>query len=163
MAFRKTSCKTYEEGATSFGNTLEAGRYFAAIDCLELPRQSNREDRIITHGYAVGFGQWFFFDALEPALAFGRAARMSTDCRGYGVYRAAHETVFCDEHQADERVLHLTGVSLDRKPDEVEPLKRFVQAVKENPWSAHWHEPTGYITDYGSGRPIKTRRRSLPL
>ena len=42
-------------------------------------------------------------------------------------------------------------------------LKRFVQSTKEHPWSARWHEPTGYITDYNGGSPVRTSRSSLPL
>ncbi|MEU2639685.1 hypothetical protein ABZ591_35035, partial [Micromonospora fulviviridis] len=87
-----------------------------------LPRAVHRDDHVIRRGYAVGFGQWFFFDALPPAIAFGRAARMSTDCTGYGVYEAAQQLRFCDHHEVDEMVLLLTGTSLDRK-DEVELLK----------------------------------------
>lgn len=118
---------------------------------------------MVRRGYAVGFGEWFFFDAKEPAVAFGRAARMSLDCHGYGVYEAAHETVCCDEH-GDERILHINlNVNYDRTGDEVDHLKRFVQAVKEHPWSAHWREPTGYLTEYSNRRVVKTRRKSLPL
>ncbi|MEU1752664.1 hypothetical protein ABZ436_08435 [Micromonospora matsumotoense] len=53
------------------------------------------DDRRVLRGYAVGFGQWFFFPALEPAIAFGRAAHMSIDCTGYGVYEAAWKVIFC--------------------------------------------------------------------
>jgi hypothetical protein len=35
--------------------------------------------------------------------------------------------------------------NLDRRDDEVDDLKRFVQAVKENPWPSMWCEPTGFI------------------
>ncbi len=52
---------------------------------------------------------------------------------------------------------------LGRDDNEVEILKRFVQGVKEHPWSSHWHTPTGYITNYNRGRPVKTSRRSVPL
>ncbi|MGA6165993.1 hypothetical protein [Amycolatopsis magusensis] len=91
---------------------------------------------------------------------------MSLDCTGgYGVYAAAHEIRFCERHDADETVLlvHLAGGNLDRLNDEVDDLKRFVQGVKEHPWSSNWHEPTGYITDYNHGRPVQTRRKFLPL
>jgi hypothetical protein len=60
-------------------------------------------------------------------------------------------------------VLHLAGNNVDRTDDEVEHLKRFLQGVKEHPWSWNWHLPTGYITTHNNGRPIKTRQRSLPL
>ncbi|WP_047892805.1 hypothetical protein [Micromonospora sp. RV43] len=131
-------CQRYENGRSEFDNGLDAGRYLAAVSCDRLPRQVSTDDRRVLHGYAVGFGQWFFFPALEPAITFGRAARMSIDCTGYGVYEAAWEVRFCPDHGTDERVLHLTGVSLDRQPGEVEILERFVQGVKDNPESALW-------------------------
>ena len=90
---------------------------------------------------------------------------MSLDCNAWGIYPAAHELLNCGIHNVDERVLHLdlTG-DMDRYADEeVEHLKRFVQGVKENPWSSNWHPPTGYITAYNNGVPKKTRQRSLPL
>jgi hypothetical protein len=101
--------------------------------------------------------------ASATALAFGRAARMSLECNGYGVYRAAHELLFCPTHNADERVLHLTGDNVDGNDDELEHLKRFVQGIKEHPWSSNWHPPTGYIAAFNNGRPTQTKKRSLPL
>ncbi|MBB6347222.1 hypothetical protein FHU36_003767 [Nonomuraea muscovyensis] len=163
MARRRMLCERYERGASARRNELEAGDYLATAACEDLPRELFRDDHIVRRGYGVEFGQWFFFGALEPAIAFGRAARMSLDCHAYGVYRAAHETLFCQIHRRDERVLLLTGDSLDRRDGEVEVLKRFVQGVKEHPWSSHWQGVTGFITDYNNARPIKTGRRSLPL
>ena len=161
---RKTLCQLYEAGDSPFGNSLPPGRYYAASEINELPRAVRRDDHVITHGYAVGFGQWFFFLALEPAVAFGRAARMSTDCPSYGVYEAAAESLYCGTHRTDERVLLVDfDAGVDRSADEVETLKRFVQGVKEHPWSAHWRPPTGFITDYNRGKPVKSSRRSLPL
>ncbi|GAA2636736.1 hypothetical protein GCM10010399_82250 [Dactylosporangium fulvum] len=113
-------------------------------------RGASGEDRIVRRGYGVGFGpngHWYFFEDIAPALAFGRAARMSLECSGYGVFQAAHELQFCLTHNADE----------------VEHLKRFVQGVKEHPWSSNWHPPAGYITAFNNGRPAQTKRRSLPL
>lgn len=160
----KFLCQGYEEGASDFGNKLDDTNYYAVIRCSELPNERAREDHVIKRGAAVGFGRWFFFTAKEPALAFGRAARMSLDCTdGYGVYAAAHEIRFCDLHRKDEFVLLVSGANLDRRPDEVEDLKRFVQGVKEHPWSSMWREPTGFITDYNKGHPALTPRKSLPL
>lgn len=134
----------------------ELGRYFAAWYVESVPQESCTDYRMVSHGYAVGIGKWYFFDALEPAIAFGRAARMSLDCYGYGVYEAAHETQCCPEH-GDEFALHLIRGALDRKPDEARVIRRFAQGVEENPYSAYWHEPTGFIRDQW-GEP--TRRRS---
>jgi hypothetical protein len=131
----------YEKGMTSHSNGLTAGRYFAAVECSRLPRRLTREDHVIRRGYAVGFGEWFFFDAIEPAITFGRAARMSIDCHGYGVYEAAHETRHCLRH-GDERVLLVDfSSSLDRRDGEVEVLARFVEGVKRYPGSAYWGPP----------------------
>lgn len=163
MARRKMLCERYEPGSSRWGNSLEAGEYLAAVRCEVLPRKLLRDDHVIRRGYGVGFGQWFFFDAIEPAIAFGRAARMSLDCHAYGVYEAAHEMLLCRIHRQDERVLLLTGDNLDRKDGEVELLKRFAQGVKEHPWSSHWRGVTGFVTDYDKGRPVRTSRRSLPL
>lgn len=161
MGRRKRLCELYHESGSSFGNDL--GSYLAAPHSDVLPRRLTRDDHVIRPGFGVGFGHWFFFDALEPALAFGRAARMSADCHGYGVYAAAVEIMFCGRHRTDERVLLLTGDNLERRDDEVEALKRFVQGVKEHPWSSHWRGLTGHITDYNNGQPLTTRRPSLPL
>ena len=162
MPARKTLCQVYTRGETAFGNRLEPGGYLAAAWVDSLPAESNAYDSFTERGWAVGFGQWYFFWAIEPAIAFGRAARMSVDCRGYGVYEAAYLHQECLDH-GTEHVLLLARHSRDREDDEVEVLKRFVQGVKENPDSAHWHAPTGYIHDFGDGRPVATRRKSLPL
>lgn len=156
-------CQRYEAGTTLFSNGLHVGQYLAAVTCEVLPRAVNREGHVVTLGWAAGFGQWLFFEALEPALACGRAARMSMDCRGYGVYEAAHEQLFCTLHHQDERVLLVAERVVHSEAEEVEILKRFVQGVKEHPWSSYWNAPTGYITAYNDGTPVKTAVRSLPL
>jgi len=104
-----------------------------------------------------------FFPALEPAVTFGRAARMSLDCHGWGVYEAAQRWQYCQRHRMEEVVLLVVLDSQPAREDEVDQMKRFVQGVKEHPWSSHWKPPTGYLTDYNRGNPTKTKRRSLPL
>ncbi|MEV6965268.1 hypothetical protein AB0M47_09130 [Hamadaea sp. NPDC051192] len=165
---RMILCKLFETGDSAFGNSLTAGRYLAAAFRGQgpLPRPLRNEDHIIRQGYGVGFGpggQWYFFEDIAPALTFGRAARMSLDCSGYGVFNAAHEVMFCDDHNTDERVLHLIGGDIDRGEDELEHLKRFVQGVKEHAWSSNWHRPTGFVYRLNDGRPTRTKQRSLPL
>lgn len=164
---KKNICELYEKGATVRGNKLDDTPYFAVVKCAELPRARRRDVHVVRRGVAVGFGRWFFFTDRAPALAFGRAARMSLDCtRGYGAYAAAQEIKFCDRHQTDEFLLlvDIAGGNLDRQADEVEDLKRFVQGVKESPWSSMWREPTGVITELDQrGVPAATGRRSLPL
>lgn len=158
MARVKPVCQRFAEGESFFDNEL--GRYFAVSCADALPEEFSSDYRFVDRGYAVGIGKWHFFKALEPALVFGRAARMSPDCHGYGVYAAAEEVMCCHLHNRDEWALHLAGLSLDRKGGEVDAIKRFAQCVKENPDSSHWHEPTGFIADEWGAR---TRRRSLPL
>src|SRR2546429_9030727 len=72
----KPLCEQYEHGRRSpFGNGLTLGRYLAAVKADTLPSEVNRDEHIVRHGYAVGFVEWMFFPAIEPAGAFGRAAR----------------------------------------------------------------------------------------
>lgn len=166
MAERKRLCQMHGREHSPYGNRLPEA-YLGVAEVRALPAERRREDHLITRGYAAGIGQWFFFPALEPAVAFGRAARMSTECSGYGVYEAARELKFCDWHLVDEIVLL---INMKTQVDRVDPetdlqrLKRFVQGVKEAPWSAHWHEPTGYITEMNDrARVVTTPRKSLPL
>lgn len=162
---RAPLCKQYKKGQNArAGSSLRAGGFLAALRVDRLPPAVHHDDHVIHRGYAVAFGQWFFFPALEPAIAFGRAARMSTECHSYGVYEAAAELRYCADHRRDERVLLITGHSLHRSSDpELDLLKRFVQGAKENPHCPHWRAPTGYLTELVRGRPVQSHRRSLPL
>jgi hypothetical protein len=161
---KKPLCQRYEAGQSAFRNRL--GQYLAAVSVEELPRPRRSETAVVTRGYVVGFGSWFFFPALAPAEAFGRAARMSFDCHGYGVYQAAIDRQLCPLHRTDEAVL-LVGPQVWSRLDfdaELELLKRFVQGAKENHWSSHWHEPTGYISERAAnGSIVGTKRKSIPL
>ncbi|MET9260475.1 hypothetical protein [Amycolatopsis sp. NPDC004079] len=102
-----------------------------------------------------------------PAVAVGRAARMSLDCSGYDVYAAAREILFCDVHGKDEMVLlvRFTDEGEVARHDEqlqLDMMLQFVQSAKEHPWSSHWREPTGFYSDYNRERPTISRRTSLP-
>jgi hypothetical protein len=93
-------------------------------------RALHRDDHIVARGYAVGFGQWFFFPPSSPRWRSAEP-RMSADCSAYGVYEAARELRFCERHQGDELVLLIkNGDTLDRKAGEVDLLKRFMQALR---------------------------------
>jgi hypothetical protein len=135
-------CQLHEKTATVF--KLDDTPYFAVVECLDLPSERYDPDHVIRRGAAVEIGRWFFFTAREPALAFGRAARMSLDCHSYGVYTAARESKYCERHDIDEIVLLVNTAkgNIDRKSDEADDLERFVQAVREWPDSSSWHEPT---------------------
>ncbi|GAA2623620.1 hypothetical protein GCM10010399_63590 [Dactylosporangium fulvum] len=138
---RRPLCERFGGKGAVLGNQL--GRYLDVGLVSQLPSPAHREDLVIERGYAVGFGGWFFFADLPPALAFGRAARTSSDCNSYGVYAAAMETRHCPQH-GDERVLYAMtgGLSLDRNGDELAGLERWLQGVRANPRSAHWRAPT---------------------
>lgn len=118
-----------------------AGGYVAVTHHHELPPRANSDHHVVRHGYTVDVGgSWYFFGDLEPAIVFGRAGRMSLDCRSYGVFRAAHETLYCPQH-GDERVLTFVGLQLDRGGDEANLIARFAAGVGEHPESSHWHAP----------------------
>lgn len=107
----------------------------------ELPPRGSSDRHVVRHGYAVDAGgSWYFFTDLEPAIVFGRAARMSLDCRSYGVFRAAHETNHCAQH-GDERALIFVGLQVDRGADEADVINRFAAGVAQHPESSHWHAP----------------------
>ncbi|MFC5253563.1 hypothetical protein [Streptomyces nigrescens] len=78
-----------------------------------LPRQTTRDERVVRRGYAVGLtiqglGQtWFFFHHRPPAVAFGRAARMSITATGWGVYNAANEVRYNPEKHRDIHTLYI--------------------------------------------------------
>ena len=138
---RKPLCGRYEPGRDESDRRVGAP-YLTVGDVDVLPRQRTRDDHVVQHGYAVHLdGLWFFFPDIEPALAFGRAGRMSTEVGSYGVFAAVREVQFCDRHGVDEAVLLCSGDRLDRKDNEVEMLHRFVQGVSQRRGSAHWHPP----------------------
>lgn len=138
MDVRGELCKLYADGESVHGNGLDVGGYLAAVGVGVLPMECLRDNRIVRHGYAVGIGQWHFFDDFEPAYVFGRAARMSLDCSGWGVRRAAHVTQHCLLHAQDERVL-LVAESVRERADDADAISRFAQGVY--PASAYWCEP----------------------
>ncbi|MBN9747762.1 hypothetical protein DMP23_42870 [Amycolatopsis sp. A1MSW2902] len=154
MGRRGSLCECHTPGASLFGEGLGIGGYLAAAECAQLPPARHRDERDVVRGWAVGIGQWFFFSAPEPAAAFGRAARMSSECSGYGVYEAARETRFCETHGTDEAVLLVNPqASLLTRGDEhqLALLARFVQGIEQRPASAHWHHPADPSEPTGGG------------
>jgi hypothetical protein len=129
---------------TDTGEECYIGRtlpdYEDVVTVSRLPRQTTSDGLFIRHGYAAEIGPdlWFFFDSVLPALAFGRAARMSYQCALYGVVRAAHEVRYRPGH-SDVRTLYVIHRRLDRVPGEKEQLKRWVNGI--DPTSAHWRGP----------------------
>lgn len=115
--------------------------YDAVVTVERRPRRVSEDAVITRHGYAVEISsdQWFFFDSLLPALAFGRAARMSYQCTSYGVVKAAHRVEFDPERGVDVRTLYVIYQTLDRGPDEKQQLRRWADGV--DPKSASWTGP----------------------
>jgi hypothetical protein len=106
-----------------------------------LPGEWTSDGAVVRRGYAaqIGDGLWFFFESLLPALAFGRAARMSYQCSQYAVFEAAHEVRFDLGRRKDVRTLYVVTKNLDRGSGEREQLQRWADGV--NPRSAHWSGP----------------------
>jgi hypothetical protein len=160
MAPSITVCSRYEKGST-IGIADPSARYFAVTAASELPDELRSDDRVVDRGYAVHCGNWIFFRAIEPATAFARAARMSTDCSSDGVYEAATDLVHCDRH-GDETALLVGRASASAPAEELARLTRFVRGVEENPMSARWREPTSDTADPGV-RPTITPARQATV
>jgi hypothetical protein len=101
------------------------------------PRRKHQHGWVIDHGYAVQHddGEWFYFLAIEPALAYGRAGRMSVDISSYGVHKAAREIRWDERRGIDILRLHV-GENIDRGPDEMNHLHAWVKGI--NAKSSHW-------------------------
>ncbi|MFE2540996.1 hypothetical protein [Actinacidiphila glaucinigra] len=109
-----------------------------------LPPARDADNHQVVHGYAVGMGGprlpqlWMYFEDLAPAVVYGRAARMSPDVRGYGIYHAAREERV--DWDAERRVitLHVTGRFLDRQAGEADILQEWIRGVV--PKSAYFED-----------------------
>ncbi|BBA99247.1 hypothetical protein RVR_5786 [Actinacidiphila reveromycinica] len=124
----KPLCKQYQQ-------IDPAGLYH--VD--RLPAEMHSDGRIVEHGYSVHLGGFprFFFTAIEPALTFGRAARMSRNVHDYAVVAAAEVRQYCPAH-GDEVVHVATGAPpLDRQPGEQAVFARFAANVRAD--SSSWH------------------------
>lgn len=94
------------------------------------------------NGYAVQLESvWFWFPAIEPAYAFGRAGRMSAQVGSYAVIAAATEVRFDPKLDRDVRTLYLLSDGMvDRgAKNDRELLARFVDGVDSR--SSHWTRP----------------------
>lgn len=107
----------------------------------ELPRARHSDSHVVVHGYAVGFGgsgglPWtmVFFADLEPAIVFGRAARMSAyDISTYDVSEAAREQRYDEFLHRDVVTLYLkAGSELRDHPNERPILERWVRGCHPN-------------------------------
>lgn len=142
---RKNICRRPLPDATH--STL-AGAYSDPVQVLGVDRLPARAslgtegDRgVVQHGFAVNiYGhEWDFFEALAPAYAFARAARMGAGCSGFALHAAAIETLLCTDHGENERLLHLgEAMHLRTTPAELDVLKEFVAGVRANPNTSSW-------------------------
>ncbi|MDF3144159.1 MULTISPECIES: hypothetical protein [unclassified Streptomyces] len=131
------------EGTNWFdSNSTTQYDHIKTVDSL--PRQIFRDERVVRRGYAVGLtvaglGQtWFFFHHRPPAVAFGRAARMSITVSGWGVYNAATEVKYDRVARRDIHTLHIhpgTTWGGSAQPSD-EDLPEWVAGC--NPASSSW-------------------------
>ncbi|MFD7161115.1 hypothetical protein ACFV9C_41480 [Kribbella sp. NPDC059898] len=112
-----------------------------------LPKLRASDSKVVTPGFAVEIhgprvpAMRVFFQDLEPALAFGRAARMACgDVNGYGVLKALRVTEWNETTRSDATTLYTTGGNLDRRPDEHAALRRWLDGVSVE--SSHFRPPT---------------------
>lgn len=131
----KALCERYARGDAI--NGTNPARYLAVAAVSELPAGSDSEAHRIVQGFAVFVGQWWYFPALEPASAFGRSARMSTECSSYGLYPAARELRYCRSH-GDEVVLLVNTSENLRGAVEDDAIARFALEIAREPKSSHW-------------------------
>lgn len=168
MSHLTNLCQQYEPGVHVFDRN-EAPSYHAVHETRDLPSESQSDSHITRRGYAVGFGQWFYFNDAAPAATFARVVRAAYEVTGVGMFAAAHLIRWCSIHHGDERVLLVSlteddpAVQRNNPEKQLELMKRFVQGAKERPWQSRWSPPTGFMTEYNEGRPRTTTRSSLPL
>lgn len=121
-------------------------RNYAAVHQVEeLPHIRTGDHAVAPEGYAVGiWGSidplWIFFRDLEPAMAFGRAARMSGyDIRGFGVHKAIRVVENDPKTLRDKPpVLYVTGppLQIELRQDEPAILQRWLDGT--SPESSHF-------------------------
>ena len=109
-----------------------------------LPRRTTRDDLIRTPGYVVLAGDpsrpsVHFFEALEPAFIYGRAARMSYQCSGYSIHQATHELVFNRATHRDQERIYYNNQRDFAEADaatEAKLVRRFADRLDHT--SSHW-------------------------
>ena len=104
---------------------------FDVREVTELPPAG----RFAEHGYAVCLNDedYYFFPHLEPAVVFGRAARMASTCGGYNVRQAARGS-------GDALYVLPHGTNVDRRPGEKRLFRRWIRGV--DTFEAEWQVPT---------------------
>ncbi|MEU5138140.1 hypothetical protein [Streptomyces californicus] len=120
-----------------------------SVDRLPSPRHT--DEHVVRRGYAVDFAghrgggglsrSWVFFTDREPAVVFGRAARMSGfDVSHYAVLEAARENRWNERANTDVVTLYLmSGSNLRDHTTELTILRRWVQGCR--PGAASYDPP----------------------
>ncbi|WP_426302959.1 hypothetical protein [Arthrobacter sp. R-11] len=118
--------------------------YDVVVEVPTLKGEYHSDRLVRERGYAVNLdGAWYFFSALEPAYAFGRAGRMSLQVGSWTIVDAVTEVRFDGLERGDVRTLYLLKDASLRDHDaerDHEVLRRFADGVRAN--SAHWHKPS---------------------
>lgn len=114
-------------------------KYDRIVHVDRLKSRLNRLGITRLNGYAVDLeGHWFWFPAVEPAYAFGRAGRMSAQVGSWGIVEAATEARY--DHSLDRDVFTLyirKGGYVSRDADnDRELIIRFAAGIDSR--SSHW-------------------------
>jgi|GEM_PF-2545558 len=114
-------------------------KYDHIINVDRLKRQLDTPGLERINGYAVLLeNEWFWFPAVEPAYAFGRAGRMSVQVGSWRIVEAATEVRFDYSLGRDVHSLYLLeGGAVSRDADNDRDLIRgFAAGVDAS--SSHW-------------------------
>lgn len=113
--------------------------YISVIEVERLKQPYEAVGLSRSNGYAVMLeNEWFWFSALEPAYAFGRAGRMSAQVGSWGLFEAATEARYDDRLGRDVFTLYYVSASVvsgDSATDR-RVLAAFVSGV--DPRSSQW-------------------------
>lgn len=113
----------------------------AIVEVDSLPKATTSTGRLCTRGYLVTLDdEPFFFEALEPAYAFGRAGRMSAQVHSWGLNPAAFESRFDRDLGGDVRTFYVLGGQNTRMEIFPEQDRATLTAFANgaDPSSSHW-------------------------
>lgn len=111
-----------------------------------LPPQGRAGSQAVTHGWvtalrrgSTGVVDWTFFEHLEAAVAFGRAARMSSDVTDWQVHEAATFTRVVDGHANEGLFVAAVWKGLEDADHQAAVLHRWVAGC--SPHTTAWVPP----------------------
>jgi hypothetical protein len=139
--------KVEQEGCTQCAKLRHLARpqrNYSHVHGVEvLPQTAGGSNFRIIRGYAVLVGcpmpgSWFFFDYLEPAMVFGRAADMSWEASEHELFEAARELRETPGTGDAQVTLHvLLATDPRRDVDEADVLQRWIENVDHR--TAHYY------------------------